>query len=708
MLGMLASCGGGTCQTSPAHGPAITLSMPLPPANRPPAQPGALALPLAPRSNGSLGPSPPVTPWFVYPATSITTYTPAQIRAAYGMPAVSASWSSLTPRQAAELGAGETIYLIDGDNDSMIVRELQQFNSLHNLPTCVTLSIAPGTPLPLAPADPSVGCTLSVVYVSPSGAITTNLPQLEPVNVVEIQTDVEWAHVAAPLARLILLEMPAWTWMGPALTLAGTMGPGIVSMSYTSPQTTREVTSYYDNPTMSFLAATGDFGGPVTPWPAMAPNVLAVGGTSLRSAVPGARVESAWIGGGSGISSYTPQPPYQLPLTGQSMRSVADVSFDADPYTGQYMLVWPPGGSWYQESIGGTSIATPEWAGILADVDAVRALQGKGVVGVVANMLYASLTDGSYSSILLDVSSGRDGTCSNCFATVGYDQPTGLGTPQFPQLLAYLSAGVSATAPVVGAVAVKAATNKPLSLTMAVSSADPVAWALSGQPPGMLIDPASGNITWASPVAGNYTVQVSAIDTVNGLSGSATATLELIAAQAPVVTAAAVSAKSGVPWQYTVRASSTALDTLQFALAGAPPGMSIDATGRMNWSAPVPGSYPVVVTATSSLSGLSGSATIRVQVAPAATTPVLTVMTPKGSQGTALSAILASLSDPGASSATLSIQGQAPGMSLRVVGQSVVLDWAHPVCGSYTLRIRVVDSSGSSVSRVAYVSIGLP
>lgn len=43
--------------------------------------------------------------------SAVTTYTPAQIRAAYGFPALPAATSTLTAAQAAQLGAGQTIYI---------------------------------------------------------------------------------------------------------------------------------------------------------------------------------------------------------------------------------------------------------------------------------------------------------------------------------------------------------------------------------------------------------------------------------------------------------------------------------------------------------------------------------------------------------------------------------------------------------------------
>ena len=45
-------------------------------------------------------------------------HTPAQIRAAYGLPALPAAGTSITPAVAATLGAGQTIYIVDAYHDA--------------------------------------------------------------------------------------------------------------------------------------------------------------------------------------------------------------------------------------------------------------------------------------------------------------------------------------------------------------------------------------------------------------------------------------------------------------------------------------------------------------------------------------------------------------------------------------------------------------
>jgi subtilase family serine protease len=91
-----------------------------------------------------------------------------------------------------------------------------------------------------------------------------------------------------------------------------------------------------------------------------------------------------WAGGGGGTSFEYPEPYYQqgvVPaalakrnqaVTGTLNRVVPDMSMDADPLTGLKMgeTLAEPGGALYEEfPIGGTSLASPLLAGVLADAD---------------------------------------------------------------------------------------------------------------------------------------------------------------------------------------------------------------------------------------------------------------------------------------------------------------------------------------------------
>jgi subtilase family serine protease len=225
-----------------------------------------------------------------------------------------------------------------------------------------------------------------------------------------------------------------------AINLANKLGANVVSMSFGSAEYVGqgESESAFMTPGVTYVAAAGDNGHAVS-WPAVMPQVLAVGGSTL-SYESGARSETAWLGSGGGISSYNAAPSWQSALTAMtvngkigtlSRRAVPDVAFNANPKTGQLIYMTPTTADdtgWLVA--GGTSIGTPQWAGIVAITNALRAENGKPSLGLVAAPLYKALSVSStYANTMLDVTQGSNGNCLGCGATTGYDLITGLGTP---------------------------------------------------------------------------------------------------------------------------------------------------------------------------------------------------------------------------------------------------------------------------------------
>jgi subtilase family serine protease len=89
--------------------------------------------------------------------------------------------------------------------------------------------------------------------------------------------------------------------------------------------------------------------------------------------------EAAWVDGGGGYSLFEQEPSYQASVQTSGVRSTPDVAFDADPNTGVEVYETAPGarsGSW--QVVGGTSLGSPSWAGIIAIADQGRALAGVG------------------------------------------------------------------------------------------------------------------------------------------------------------------------------------------------------------------------------------------------------------------------------------------------------------------------------------------
>ena len=641
----------------------------------------------------------------------VATYSPAQIRAAYDLPALPAAGTALTPAQAAQLGAGQTIYIVDAMHNPNAAAELAIFNQKFGLPACTTKAIATNATLPLPPASTS-GCEFSVVYNTPSSTMTATAPAYNSGWAMEIALDVQWAHATAPLARIVLIEAPdasVNSLLG-AVRLANLMGPGVVSMSFGAVEGnwTASVDSAFTGKNMTYLAATGDSGSSVS-WPSVSPNVLAVGGTTLSYSGTGTRSEAAWSGTGGGISAYTALPSYQsasnVPgMTGLLRRNVADVAFNADPATGQYTAVMAQGSStasWL--SIGGTSLSTPQWAGLIAIANASRALQAKTALGLAHTTLYGQIATvpGTFASSFADITRGSNGTCSVCTARVGYDPLGGLGTPNVKSLLASLSGMPAApVAPVVTGASISGMVGTPLSFTVSASAANPLSFSMLGAPAGMSIA-STGVVSWTAPVAGSYAVTMVVRNTVSGLTGQAVYKIVIAPQPAPVVAAGAVTGKVGTALAFSV--SVTAPNPVSYTLAGAPAGMSISSAGLVSWAAPLAGKYAVTVTAKDSKTGLSGKGIYTVAIA-APLPPVVTAASVTGKPGVALS-FASTVVAPNPVTYTLS--GAPAGMAISAAG---VVSWAKPVLGTYSVTIIAKDSktglSGRAVTTVKIAAAG--
>ena len=634
--------------------------------------------------------------------TAVATYSPAQIRAAYALPSLPAAGTAVSAAAGAQLGAGQTIYLIDAMNDPNVAAELAAFNSTFGLPNCASSVIAPGASLPLAPAGVT-GCSLSVVYTTSAGAMTASAPAYDSGWSTEISLDVQWSHATAPLARIILIEAPdasVNSLLG-AVELANAMGPGVVSMSFGSPEGnwSASVDSTFTAVNMSYLAATGDAGAAVD-WPAVSAHVLAVGATTLTYTGASPRSEIAWSDTGGGISAYVPAPSYQtstVPGMGvQSHRNSADVAFNGDPTTGQYVAVMSPNSAtvgWV--SAGGTSLSTPQWAGLIAIANAVRAQGAKGALGAPHSLLYGQIADtaGNYSTAFSDITRGSDGSCTTCSAKTGYDTVSGLGTPNAAALLPLLEGGTTAVAgPIVTGASIAGTSGTPLSFRVTASAPHALAYALGGAPAGMLIG-GTGIVSWPAPLAGSYAVSVTATDTVTGLSGAGTYHVSITAPAAPLVAAASVNGTAGVALTYQMQITSS--DPVTLSLSGAPAGMTLSTAGVITWPDPVQGSYKTTITAKDAKTGQSGQGTVTL-VINAPQPPVVTGSAISGRVGSALSfAVAATATDP----LSYALAGAPAGMAISSAG---VVSWSVPSAGVYAVRVTATDTKSGLSGQGTY------
>jgi len=514
------------------------------------------------------------------PALAATVYSPAQIRAAYGLPPLSGA----TP---ADLGAGQTIYIVDAHDHPNAFADLAAFSTTFGLPGCASAPLS-------APAG--AGCTFSVAYTDHGGQLLKSAPAYDAEWAAEIALDVEWAHAIAPLARLVLIEVPGddSTQLLGGVALANRMGPGVVSMSFGAPEGpwARQTDASFSAPGMTYVAAAGDAGAQVL-WPAVSPKVLAVGGTSLQWDGLQARRESAWAKSGGGVSAVEPLPAWQsgvaVPGVGAAtMRAVADVAFNADPTTGQYVALSARGAArtaW--NSYGGTSIGAPQWAGLVAVANARRAAIGKKPLGDFHAALYQAIANSPvpHAASFADVVDGRDGACAACVAAIGYDTLTGWGTPNADVLLpALASAAADGVAPVVPGGAFRARTDGAFAASLAIVAPAGVttSYALSGAPEGLAVD-AAGVLRWAAPVAGSYGFTATATTSL-GLSASARYTLSVVKVNhAPTLASGIVAVPPGVPLRLALSGVDVDGDALTYTMTGAPRGLALSSAGVLSW-----------------------------------------------------------------------------------------------------------------------------
>jgi hypothetical protein len=355
----------------------------------------------------------------------LSTYTPSQIRSAYGIDGI--SFGGTTGN-----GAGQTIALVEEYGDPYIARDLAWFDAAFGLPN------PPGFQ----------------VLNEEGGTSPLPAPNLEGAAEGEECMDVEWAHAIAPGANLIVIECSSATLSDLAVgthTAAGLPGVSVVSMSFGVPEFSREHTQfdpYVTTPSghqgVTFVAASGDAGALSDNVPPNSPDVVAVGGTSLLINPDGSyNQEIGWSSSGGDISRYEAEPAYQEGVQSTGQRTVPDVAFDASQQGEIYVYDTLDYLVGYHESPffadGGTSFAAPAWAGLIAIANQGRVIEGGTTFNNSSNPTETlSALYNLPPSDLHDITSGNNGEFS---AARGYDEVTGLGSPianvLIPDLAAY-------------------------------------------------------------------------------------------------------------------------------------------------------------------------------------------------------------------------------------------------------------------------------
>src|SRR5580698_3215517 len=201
----------------------------------------------------------------------------------------------------------------------------------------------------------------------------------------------------------------------------------------------------------NFFAASGDssaWSASNEAWPADDANIVSVGGTDLTTASAAGpwKSETAWADSGGGISPDSIPIPSWQQLSGvitssnkgsTTLRNGPDVAANAN-FT---FYVCADQTTCTANDYGGTSFATPMWAGYLALANEQAASNGDSI-GFINPIIYPAALGSSYSTLFHDVTSGSCGTYSGI---TGYDLCTGWGSPNTTGLINLLAGSSTPT-----------------------------------------------------------------------------------------------------------------------------------------------------------------------------------------------------------------------------------------------------------------------
>ena len=310
-------------------------------------------------------------------------YGPTQLASAYNIPKSTST---------------ATIALVDAQDDPDAEADLGTYRAQYGLPPCTTAN----------------GCFKKV---NQTGGTTYPAPDTGWAG--EIMLDIEMASAACPTCKILLVEATSadMSDLGAAVNEAATLGASVISNSYGGAEDDTNSASdsaYFDHPGVAIFASAGDESYGVE-YPAAGLNVIGVGGTTLKQETnTRGWAERVWNGSGSGCSAFTSKPAWQT-TTACANKVVSDLSAIADPNTG--VAVYDRYGSGGWAVYGGTSVASPLVASIFAATGQSKAT---------AAAVWENPAD------FRDITKGNNGTCSPsvlCTAGVGWDGPTGIGSP---------------------------------------------------------------------------------------------------------------------------------------------------------------------------------------------------------------------------------------------------------------------------------------
>jgi kumamolisin len=178
-------------------------------------------------------------------------------------------------------------------------------------------------------------------------------------------------------------------------------------------------------------------------WPASSPSVVAVGGTYLSVREDGSYLsEYGWEdplsggGTGGGLSHFYGQPAWQQGAgvtnsDSNGKRQLPDVAGPGDPASGFFIEYTDQNGDLVAGPVGGTSAATPFFAGSMVLTQQLAQREGIAFATPLGPVLYQLAAEQPGGSVFHDVLSGGNLLEQ---AAPGWDYATGLGSPRVAPL----------------------------------------------------------------------------------------------------------------------------------------------------------------------------------------------------------------------------------------------------------------------------------
>ena len=255
------------------------------------------------------------------------------------------------------------------------------------------------------------------------------------------------------------------------------------------------------------------------------------------------------------------------------------------------------------------------------------------------------------------------------------------------------AAKAPAAPPVITSSAAVSATAGSAISYAVTASGNPVSYAATGLPPGMVIDTASGVISGVPMSAGLFATAVSA----SNISGSASAivTFDVVPAPLPVFTSAAnATGTLGSSFSYQIAANNA---PAAYGASNLPPGLNFNAgTGRITGTPTVAGTYTIPI----SVSNINGtvSTTLTITINAGGTIPLL--LSDAVAQAT-LGQTFYYVIQTQPIDASCSVGALPAGFQYVAAAKYI---YATPtVAGTFTVPITTTNSSGTSTATLTIV-----